>query len=218
MACSGAKYDAVLMDLQMPELDGYETTRELLRTFDSRGVEPPPVIALSAHVLADAFARSREAGCILQLTKPIRKRALLETLARVCNANVSEAAPVAVTGRMTSDDLKPLLPQYFANRSNDVVAIRAALRRSDLAIIKTIAHNMRGTGTSYGFPELSELAMRLEDAVQAEALTLVATLADELEEIVATLEARAEGRKRSGTHVRAQSFPEEEPSQGNGRR
>ncbi len=226
MACTGAEraYDAVLMDLQMPQLDGYETTRELLRTFDSRGLEPPPIIALSAHVLADTFARSRDAGCILQLTKPIRKRALLETLARVCNANVSEAAPVAVTGRTTSADLKPLLPQYFANRSGDVVAIRAALRRGDLAIIKTLAHNMRGTGTSYGFPELSELAMRLENAVKAEALTLVATLADELEQIVASLDGQAEGRKKSGTHVRAQSsaeqnsFPDEEPSQGNGRR
>jgi len=219
-----ATYDAVLMDLQMPQLDGYETTRELLRMLHARGVKPPPIVALSAHALSDTFARSREAGCTLQLTKPIRKRVLLETLARVCGARISDTPPVAVAGRTTADDLKPLLPQYLANRTNDVVAIRAAVRRSDLAIVTTLAHNMRGTGTSYGFPELSELAMRLEDAAKAEALTLVGALADELEGIVSALQARDDARrKKSGTHVRAQSVPDaaevnNEPNQGNGQR
>jgi CheY-like chemotaxis protein len=211
----------VLMDLQLPQLDGYETTRELLRIVHARGVKPPPVIALSAHALSDTFARSREAGCTLQLTKPIRKRVLLETLARVCGARISDA-PVAVSGRTTKDDLKPLQPKYLVNQTNNVGAIRAALRRSDLAIISTLAHNMRGSGTSYGFPELSELAMRLEDAAKAQALSEVSALADELEEIVTALQARVDTpRKKSGTHMRAQSIPdsgEVKPNRGSGQR
>jgi CheY-like chemotaxis protein len=213
---NATSYDAVLMDLQMPQLDGYATTRELLRMLHARGVNPPPVVALSAHALADTFARSRDAGCTLQLTKPIRKRVLLETLARVCDARISDTPPRA--GRTTAEDLKPLLPQYLANRTRDVAAIRAALGRGDLSIITKLAHNMRGTGTSYGFPELSELAMRLEDAATAEALTLLATLADELDGVVTSLQSRLDaGRKPSGTRVRAQSVPDvesrDEPSE-----
>jgi HPt (histidine-containing phosphotransfer) domain-containing protein len=182
----------------------------------ARGVNPPPVVALSAHALADTFARSRDAGCTLQLTKPIRKRVLLETLARVCDARISDTPPRA--GRTTAEDLIPLLPQYLANRTRDVAAIRAALGRGDLSIITKLAHNMRGTGTSYGFPELSELAMRLEDAATAEALTLLATLADELDGVVTSLQSRLDaGRKPSGTRVRAQSVPDvesrDEPSE-----
>ncbi len=218
---SRATFDAVLMDLQLPQLDGYETTRELLRLVHARGVQPPPVIALSAHALADTFTRSREAGCTLQLTKPIRKRVLLETLARVCGARISDTPPALGRSRKT-EHLEPLQPKYLANQTNNVVAIRAALRRSDLAIISTLAHNMRGSGTSYGFPELSELATRLEDAAKARALSEVGALADELEEIVTALQARVDAtRKKSGTHVRAQSVPdsgEVKPTGGSGQR
>ncbi len=148
------RFDVVLMDLQMPHLDGYETTRQLLHMWRDAGAKVPPVIALSAHTLADSFARAMEAGCTSQLTKPIRKRVLLEAVARAAGATVRERReePERPLRARVAEDLRPLLPRFFANRRKDVRTIRDAAARSDFSLVSTLAHNMRGTGGSYGFP------------------------------------------------------------------
>lgn len=68
-------YDAILMDIQMPLMDGYEATR-LIRAAGYRG----PIIALTAHALADEKERTRAAGCDFHVTKPISREALIHAL------------------------------------------------------------------------------------------------------------------------------------------
>ena len=124
------------------------------------------MIALSAHVLAESFAKgASEAGCTTQLTKPIRKRALLEAVARAKRARgrcASLARSLPTKGPMR-EEILPLLPKFFANRRGDVRIIRDAVDRNDLAAVATLAHNMRGTGASYvNFPEISTLGDALQ--------------------------------------------------------
>ncbi|HEY1957503.1 MAG TPA: ATP-binding protein [Polyangiaceae bacterium] len=181
------RYDAVFMDLQMPQLDGYATTRELLRRLNERGVKAPPVIALSAHVLAESFTQSTEAGCAMQLTKPIRKRTLLEGLSRATGARlVEKQKPTRAAPR---EEIIPLLPRFFANRRNDVHIIHDALERKDLRAIATLAHNMRGTGASYGFPELSALGDSLQEAGKRADEHAIRRLVVDLEKLLDELEA-----------------------------
>ena len=181
-------FDAVLMDLQMPQLDGYETTRELLRRFRDRGVQPPPVIALSAHVLAESFARSVDAGCTMQLTKPIRKRTLLEAIARATGARAEVAREQKQRGALR-EEIIPLLPKFFANRRGDVTKLRDAADRKDMQTIATLAHNMRGTGASYGFPEISAIGDRMQVAGKRGDTREVTNLTGELESLLDDLEA-----------------------------
>ncbi|MBF0109185.1 MAG: transporter substrate-binding domain-containing protein [Magnetococcales bacterium] len=77
-----AHFDLVLMDVQLPEMDGHEATRRI-RTWERENQrEPCPILALTANAMAGDVEKSLEAGCNGHLAKPIRKKKLLETLAQ----------------------------------------------------------------------------------------------------------------------------------------
>ena len=74
------RYDLVLMDVQMPQMGGYEATVEIRRFEQNEGRSPVPIIALTAHALKEDEQRSIDAGCSSHLTKPIKKKVLLDIL------------------------------------------------------------------------------------------------------------------------------------------
>jgi two-component system, sensor histidine kinase and response regulator len=76
-------YDIVLMDMQMPVMDGYTATRTIRSWECDQCRTPTPIIALTAHAQHEDTVKSLEAGCTEHLTKPIRKQTLLEVLATV---------------------------------------------------------------------------------------------------------------------------------------
>jgi PAS domain S-box-containing protein len=77
-----SQYDLVLMDAEMPVMDGYAATREIRRTEGESGAAPTPIIALTAHTLAEVSAKGMDAGFTGFLTKPLRNVTLLEALIR----------------------------------------------------------------------------------------------------------------------------------------
>jgi PAS domain S-box-containing protein len=76
------KYDLVLMDIQMPVMDGHAAARAIRNWERDNQLAPTPIIALSAAALSESFISSRAAGCDEHVTKPIRKAALLEVIDR----------------------------------------------------------------------------------------------------------------------------------------
>jgi two-component system sensor histidine kinase/response regulator len=89
-ALSSRHYDAVLMDCQMPELDGYEATRELRRR--ENGLRHTPVIAMTAHAMSGDRERCIQAGMDDYIAKPVRAQTLTDTLARWITAEPRAAA------------------------------------------------------------------------------------------------------------------------------
>ena len=73
-------FDLVLMDIQMPVMDGYEATRRIRSIEAAEGRRPVPVLALTAHASAETKARSLAAGCDKQIMKPIRKKEFLSVI------------------------------------------------------------------------------------------------------------------------------------------
>ena len=76
------RYDLVLMDVNMPVLDGLEATRAI-RAWEHQQDRPPtPIVALTASAMPEDVRRALEAGCDAHLAKPVKKQALLEAIAR----------------------------------------------------------------------------------------------------------------------------------------
>jgi two-component system, sensor histidine kinase and response regulator len=74
------KYDLVLMDMQMPVMDGYIATRKIREWENKEGLESTPIIALTAYALKEETQKSIDAGCDAHITKPIKKATLLEAI------------------------------------------------------------------------------------------------------------------------------------------
>ncbi|HWJ41226.1 MAG TPA: response regulator, partial [Candidatus Limnocylindrales bacterium] len=90
------KYDLVLMDIQMPVMDGHTATRAIRDWERVNHRTPTPIVALSAAALSESFISSRAAGCDEHVTKPIRKAALLEVIDRT---TTSATGPPSLEGR-----------------------------------------------------------------------------------------------------------------------
>ena len=73
-------YHLVLMDMEMPVMDGYSATRAIREWERDQGREPIPVIALTAHALKEDEQKTLGAGCTAHLTKPIKKALLFEAI------------------------------------------------------------------------------------------------------------------------------------------
>ena len=77
------RYDLVLMDMQMPVMDGYTATREIRKWEQEKGMRTTPIVALTAYASKEEVQKSLDAGCDLHLAKPIRKAKLIETLINI---------------------------------------------------------------------------------------------------------------------------------------
>ena len=80
------KYDVVLMDIQMPILDGYSAVRMIRDWEKDHQCKRTPIIALTASALDDAVRRAKDAGCDMHVSKPVKKTTLLEAIANSIEA------------------------------------------------------------------------------------------------------------------------------------
>ncbi|WP_051295136.1 response regulator [Maridesulfovibrio bastinii] len=79
------KYDLVLMDIEMPVTDGYQATEQIRKYEAENGKERTPIIAVTAHVMAENREKAYKSGCDLFLTKPVKKADLISTIQDFCS-------------------------------------------------------------------------------------------------------------------------------------
>ncbi len=156
-------YDVVLMDAEMPVLDGYSATRAMRALERERGCAPTPIFALTAHALREARDRSVEAGCTEHLTKPIKRATLLDAIDRfVPDAPARDRIDVPVESW-----LKPVIGTYLDKCRGDVAKLRAAMDCGDFSVIRTLGHQLAGSGGGYGFEPITEIGSALEESAMA---------------------------------------------------
>ncbi|EFL51561.1 response regulator receiver and Hpt phospho transfer protein [Solidesulfovibrio fructosivorans JJ]] len=175
---AAATYDLVLMDLEMPVLDGHDATRAI-RALESRENRPPtPILVLTAHSLDEQRDRCREAGCSDFLVKPVRKAAILAALRRFLGRDTAApdtpvsapdraAEPAACPLLVDRERLRQLLPLFFDTAAKTLEAARLALDQGDLEAARRQGHKLKGSALSYGFEEIGLAAKDLELAGEA---------------------------------------------------
>ncbi len=169
--CRARRYDLVLMDVQMPGTDGYEATRRVREAETASGKPRTPIVAVTAHVMSDEVKRCLAAGCDGHLAKPITRASLLAAIEEFANRNEGEPdrepAESGASEAVPPSDIVQLVPQYLADCHARVNDVRAAIARGDFELVARHAHNLRGSGSSFGFPPITELGGRLEHAALA---------------------------------------------------
>ena len=127
----------------MPIMDGYVATQRIREWERARQARPAPILALSAYALQSEIDKSREAGCTTYLTKPIRRKTLLEALEKYSDATRGRPDQVKPPGRIqpTLDErLRSIVPVYLEGRRRDILTVLAALDNDDFEQIRTIGH------------------------------------------------------------------------------
>ena len=171
-ADAGTPYDLILMDMQMPELDGYAAAARL-RAAGYRG----PIVALTAHAMEDERARCLGAGCDGFATKPILRRTLIE----VARAYLAPAGAAPLVSALAADaEIARLLDGFVGRLPERLGAMERALGARDLVGLADLAHQLKGAATGYGFPTITEAAAELEAvaAARGEVERALAALAD----------------------------------------
>jgi PAS domain S-box-containing protein len=170
-------YDAILMDIQMPVMDGYEAAAEIRRLEQADHRRPTPIIALTASAQDEAVRRSLKMGCDAHLTKPVKRSTLLEAIRDAVEpppsagktdgdgagdaAATASAQPIVVH---IDQELSDLVPGFLTRKREDAAAVLAAVERGDPEAIARLGHKMKGEGGSYGLDTITDIGRDLEQA------------------------------------------------------
>jgi len=173
-------YDVVLMDVQMPELDGLEASREINRRWP--GALRPRLVAMTANAMQGDRELCMAAGMDDYVAKPIRVEELVAALARSGQRRdpAAREASAAMIDRNTVEQLASTMGGAFVGELIDtfiedgrqlVATLRQALEGNDLDAFRRAAHSLKSNGETLGAGRLATLARELETMARGGSLT-----------------------------------------------
>jgi CheY-like chemotaxis protein/HPt (histidine-containing phosphotransfer) domain-containing protein len=215
-------YDLILMDIQMPEMDGYEATRairDLEKDRQGKGAEGEralrvPIVAITAHAAKEDMEKCFAAGMDGYLPKPIKRRVLLDAVRKVGAAKKAPDRPSASPPE-DGDDLRTLdltqildefqgregflfgaIERFLRDVRGQIEQMRRAVGEGDAKTVVNEAHSGKGAAKFLTAERLAETAFELESAGRSDNLAAAPRLLDLLEKEMRRIEELAERERK----------------------
>jgi signal transduction histidine kinase/DNA-binding response OmpR family regulator len=211
------RFDLILMDVQMPEMGGFEATAAI-REREQHSGDRVPIVAMTAHAMPEDRERCLRAGMDAYVPKPIRTEELLKTVEQLAPAASPVETPekeaaggvldeAALVAGVSGDKqlLLELVDLFLHDRAKLLAQIRSAVRRRDAAKVQTSAHALKGSVGNFSARSAYEAARKLETMGHEGDLSSVgaayAALEDEVTRLAQALTA-LRGKLRPGAKRR----------------
>jgi CheY-like chemotaxis protein len=187
-------YDVILMDCQMPEMDGFQATTEIRKREAARGpaaARRVRIIALTANALKGDRERCLAAGMDAYLSKPFTAKQLSAALGcdpagprllppepmgqpTASMAEFDPSRPAQLWHELGHEDVRAVIEDFLQDLSKTAGKMAALAETGKVKELSRLAHSLRGSGLSFGLAGLSHRAGALEDAIQADDSTRIA--------------------------------------------
>jgi len=202
-ALSRIRYGAVLMDVQMPEMDGYEATTEIRQREEGAQGRHTPIIAMTANAMQGDREKALETGMDDYISKPVSSEKLEAVLERwvpeegvqaaaLANGNALpvfegtgpslDAVVVESLRDLGGNEMLSELTQLFLDDAGlNLVALKEAVEKHDATSVERVAHTLKGSSGNMGATRTAELSDQLQDAGASGDLAAAPALLERLE-------------------------------------
>jgi PAS domain S-box-containing protein len=178
------KYDLILMDVQMPKMDGYEATKLIRKVFTNMFT---PIVALTAHAMKEEDKRALSAGCNDYIAKPVLRDNLLDKIVPYLEPHVSDELSGEEENEDTGEidpDVRALIPWFLDGVDQEYRKMVSAFEKSDFETIKFAAHGLKGSGLSFGSEDITVVGGKIEQAAVEKNTESTKLHLDELKETI----------------------------------
>jgi CheY-like chemotaxis protein/HPt (histidine-containing phosphotransfer) domain-containing protein len=202
-------FDLVLMDVQMPEMDGFGATREIREREKVHGLPRIPIVAMTAYAMKGDMERCIEAGMDDYISKPIEAKALFEVIEKITLESQKKEQAVISTSKENdkssldtfdlskalevvdgNEDLfQEIAKMFLESLPHELGKIRDAIAGSDAHMLERSAHSLKGAVGNFSAKLSFEAAYRLEMLGKENKMAEAEKAFEELEKEIAVLEA-----------------------------